>query len=97
MQKAAIKTCNELHGKGAGNDRLECLWVEGGVGNDGSKVAIPDESVDVVVISETHIAEADIGPEEKVRDEIGRSGSERERGEQTEQRFIIIVVVVVHE
>lgn len=65
MQKAAIKTCNELHGKGAGNDRLECLWVEGGVGNDGSKVAIPDESVDVVVISETHIAEADIGPEEK--------------------------------
>lgn len=63
MQKAAIKTCKAKHAKN--NPRLNCLWVEGGVGNNGSKVAIPDESIDVVVISETHIAEADIGPEEK--------------------------------
>lgn len=63
MQKAAIKTCTNKHAKG--NARLHCVWVEGGVGNDGSKVAIPDASIDVVVISETHIAEQVIGPEEK--------------------------------
>lgn len=33
--------------------------------NRESKVAIPDASIDVVVISETHIAEQVIGPEEK--------------------------------
>lgn len=63
MQKAAIKTCTEKHA--VGNPRLHCMWVEGGVGNEGSKVAIPDASIDVVVISETHIAEAIIGNEEK--------------------------------
>jgi SAM-dependent methyltransferase len=63
MQRAAIKTCKDKHAKG--NPNLHCVWVEGGVGNDGSKVAIPDASVDVVIISETHIAEAHIGPEEK--------------------------------
>ena len=65
MQKAAIKTCDDLYGRGAGNDRLECLWVEGGIGNNGSKVAIADASVDVVIICETHIAENAVGPEEK--------------------------------
>jgi ubiquinone/menaquinone biosynthesis C-methylase UbiE len=63
MQKAAIKTCNEKHA--AGNERLTCVWIEGGVGNEGKRVTIPDSSIDVVVISETHIAEANIGPEEK--------------------------------
>lgn len=63
MQKAAIKTCKEKHA--VGNDRLHCVWVEGGVGNEGNRVTIPDSSIDVVVISETHIAEANIGPEEK--------------------------------
>ena len=63
MQKAAIQTCNELHA--VNNPRLECMWVDGGIGNKGSKVAIPDASVDVVVISETHIADLAIGPEEK--------------------------------
>ena len=33
------------------------MWVDGGIGNSGSKVKIPDNSVDVVVISETHIAD----------------------------------------
>ena len=63
MQKAAIKTCREKHA--VGNPRLHCVWVEGGVGNEGNRVKIPDASIDVVVISETHIAEQIIGPEEK--------------------------------
>jgi SAM-dependent methyltransferase len=63
MQKAAIQTCNELHA--VNNDRLECVWVDGGIGNKGSRTKIPDASVDVVVVSETHIADLDIGPEEK--------------------------------
>lgn len=63
MQKAAIQTCNELHA--VNNPRLNCMWVDGGIGNRGSKTQIPDASVDIVVISETHIADLDIGPEEK--------------------------------
>jgi SAM-dependent methyltransferase len=63
MQKAAIQTCNELHA--VNNPRLECVWVDGGIGNKGSKTKIPDSSVDIVVISETHIADIEIGPEEK--------------------------------
>jgi len=64
MQMAAIETCRDLHARH--NPNLECLWVEGGVGRNGGDTAAPiaDHSVDVVVISETHIAEVDIGPEE---------------------------------
>jgi len=64
MQKAAIDTCNVLHAKN--NPRLKCEWVPGGVGgSSGSNAPVPDGSVDIVVISETHIAEATIGPEER--------------------------------
>lgn len=63
MQIAAIETCREMHAKH--NPALECLWVEGGVGAHDTKAPIPDHSVDIVVVSETHIAEVDIGPEEK--------------------------------
>jgi SAM-dependent methyltransferase len=71
MQRAAIDTCNELHAKH--NPNLECQVVEGGVGNNGNKAPAPDGSTDVVVISETHIAEVDIGPEEEaIFEEIKR-------------------------
>jgi len=63
MQRAAIDTCQELHAKH--NSRLECKLVEGGVGNNGNPAPAEDASTDVVVISETHIAEVDIGPEEE--------------------------------
>merc|ERR1712194_200927 len=62
MQLAAIDTCNKMHAND--NPRLNCQHVPGGVGNKGNKAPMPDNSVDIVVISETHIAEADIGPEE---------------------------------
>lgn len=62
MQMAAIETCRDLHARH--NPNLECKWVEGGVGKHDAVAPIPDHSVDVVVISETHIAEVDIGPEE---------------------------------
>jgi len=61
MQLAAIETCQELHAKH--NPNLQCVWVDGGVG--GAAAPVQDHSVDVVVISETHIAEVDIGDEEK--------------------------------
>jgi len=63
MQQAAIDTCNKLHAKF--NPRLACKLVPGGVGNKGNQAPFNDSSVDMVVISETHIAEATIGPEEK--------------------------------
>jgi SAM-dependent methyltransferase len=65
MQQAAIDTCNLLHAKD--NPRLKCEWVPGGVGGSSgnNKAPVPDSSVDIVVISETHIAEWNIGPEEK--------------------------------
>jgi len=63
MQQAAIDTCNKLHAKD--NDRLNCKLVPGGVGNNGNKAPFNDSAIDMVVISETHIAEATIGPEEK--------------------------------
>merc|ERR1711920_744218 len=63
MQRAAIDTCNLLHAQH--NPRLKCEHVPGGVGS-GSKAPMPDGSVDIVVISETHIAERYIGPEEMV-------------------------------
>jgi len=63
MQQAAIDTCNKLHAQY--NPRLKCTLVPGGVGgSSGGKAPVPDKSVDIVVISETHIAEATIGPEE---------------------------------
>lgn len=63
MQQAAIDTCNNLHAKY--NNRLECRLVAGGVGNNGNRAPMNDSSVDILVISETHIAEATIGPEEE--------------------------------
>lgn len=63
MQQAAIDTCNVLHAHN--NPRLTCELVPGGVGNGGNRAPWPDSSVDIVIISETHIAEATIGPEER--------------------------------
>jgi len=64
MQQAAIDTCNKLHAQH--NPRLTCQLVPGGVGgSQGRKAPLPDNSVDMVIISETHIAEATIGPEER--------------------------------
>jgi len=69
MQMAAIKTCRAKHGN-VTNPNLKCVQAPGGVGNDGNKVAdmkgetVPDGSIDFVIISETHIADIDIGPEE---------------------------------
>jgi len=70
MQAAAINTCKRIHGN-AENPRLNCIHEPGGVGNDGNFVRnpegtkVPDNSVDFVIISETHIADIEIGPEEK--------------------------------
>merc|ERR1719272_1378705 len=69
MQKAAIDTCNRLHA----SDRLECIHIPSGVGNNGGSVPLADGSVDMVIILETHIAEQRIGPEEKaIFQEISR-------------------------
>jgi SAM-dependent methyltransferase len=70
MQFAAIETCKKIHGN-AENPGLYCRQESGGVGNNGNKVrnekgeVMPDGSVDFVIISETHIADVEIGPEEK--------------------------------
>lgn len=70
MQKAAIDTCLKIHGN-AENPGLYCRQEPGGVGNNGNKVndekgeTMADGSVDFVIISETHIADIQIGPEEK--------------------------------
>jgi len=69
MQLAAISTCKAKHGD-ATNPNLQCLQAPGGVGNNGNKVKgvdgeeVASGSVDFVIISETHIADIDIGPEE---------------------------------
>jgi len=69
MQLAAIKTCRAKHGN-ITNPNLKCVHVPSGVGNNGNQAvnekgeAIPDGTVDFVIISETHIADIDIGPEE---------------------------------
>jgi len=69
MQMAAIKTCKKKHGN-VTNPNLKCVHVPAGVGNNGNKAVnekgmpIPDGSIDFVIISETHIADIDIGPEE---------------------------------
>jgi ubiquinone/menaquinone biosynthesis C-methylase UbiE len=63
MQQAAIDTCNSLFAQH--NPRLKCEHVPGGVGGSkGNNASMPDNSVDIVLISETHIAEETIGPEE---------------------------------
>jgi len=63
MQQMAIDTCNVLHAKN--NPKLTCQLVPGGVGGSQNRTApLPDGSADIVVISETHIAEDNIGPEE---------------------------------
>lgn len=69
MQKAAIDTCKRLHA----SDRLDCVHIPTGIGNSGSQVPMPANSVDMVIILETHIAEDKIGPEEiAIFDEIRR-------------------------
>jgi ubiquinone/menaquinone biosynthesis C-methylase UbiE len=62
MQGAAINTCKDRHAK---EGTLDCEWIPKGVGRDGSRIPKADSSVDVVVISETHIAERVIGDLEK--------------------------------
>ena len=59
-----INTCNEIHAT-EDNPGLECRLVPNGVGRDGNKVPMPNNSVDFVVISETHIADIEIGDLEK--------------------------------
>lgn len=67
MQMAAINTCRERHAT-ADNPGLECRQVPGGVGGGGAGDRVPreDNSVDFVVISETHIADERIGDMEKL-------------------------------
>jgi ubiquinone/menaquinone biosynthesis C-methylase UbiE len=64
MQQAAINTCNKLHAT-EDNPGLTCTLVPNGVGHDGNKAPREDSSVDFVVISETHIADIQIGDIEK--------------------------------
>jgi len=64
MQQAAINTCNEIHAT-EDNPGLTCQVVPNGVGNGGNKAPVADSSVDFVVISETHIADIQIGDLEK--------------------------------
>merc|ERR1712187_561277 len=64
MQQAAINTCNRKHAT-PDNKGLTCQRIPDGVGMNGGKVPKEDSSVDIVVISETHIAEAVIGDLEK--------------------------------
>jgi ubiquinone/menaquinone biosynthesis C-methylase UbiE len=62
MQGAAISTCKDRHAR---EGHLTCEWIPKGVGHDGSGIPKADSSVDIVVISETHIAEREIGDLEK--------------------------------
>lgn len=57
MQKAAIETCVKLH---AAHDNPHLSCVQG----NGKTLPVEDSSIDVVVVSETHIAEMEIGEEE---------------------------------
>lgn len=61
MQRAAVDTCKRLHA----SERLTCVHIPSGVGNQDGKVPLADSSADFVMIVETHIAEQVIGPEEK--------------------------------
>lgn len=58
MQKTAIDTCVKRH---ASHDNPHLSCVHG----NGKTLPLADNTVDVVVVSETHIAEAEIGLEEK--------------------------------
>jgi len=64
MQQAAINTCNAIHAT-EDNPGLTCRVVPNGVGNGGNQAPVADSSVDFVVISETHIADIEIGDLEK--------------------------------
>jgi len=61
MQEAAINTCKSVHA----NAGLECLRIPNGVGVDGGKIPRGSSTLDMVVISETHIADVRIGDLEK--------------------------------
>jgi len=78
MQFAAIDTCRRKHAT-EDNPGLKCVHSPGGVGNKGNQARdidgeiIADNTVDFVIISETHIADIVIGPEEiKIFEEIRR-------------------------
>lgn len=64
MQQAAINTCNAIHAT-EDNPGLTCKVVPNGVGNGGNQAPVKDSSIDFVVISETHIADIEIGDLEK--------------------------------
>jgi len=64
MQQAAINTCKKIHAT-PDNPGLNCQRIPNGVGINGGKIPKEDNSADIVVISETHIAEAQIGDLEK--------------------------------
>jgi len=61
MQEAAIKTCKSIHAL----PNLECLRIPNGVGVDDGKIPRGSSTLDMVVISETHIADVRIGGLEK--------------------------------
>lgn len=63
MQAAAVNTCNEKHAT-PDNPGLNCKLIPGGVGKD-RPVPKNAETVDFAVISETHIADIEIGQIEK--------------------------------
>jgi len=73
MQGAAIKTCKAFHMGHTGvrggppNENLNCVH------GNGQKLPFEDSSIDIVVVSETHIAELSLDPEAKrIIDEIKR-------------------------
>lgn len=64
MQAAAISTCKRLHAT-TDNPGLTCQLIKDGVGNNGNAIPLEDNSLDIAVISETHIADVQIGSLEK--------------------------------
>jgi SAM-dependent methyltransferase len=64
MQEAAIQTCKSIHAT-PDNAGLSCQRIPHGVGINGGKIPREDNSLDIVVISETHIADVAIGDLEK--------------------------------
>jgi SAM-dependent methyltransferase len=70
MQKAGVETCRQRHGN-ASNPGLRCVHAPEGVGVGGNQIrddkgrVMPDNSVDFVIVCETHIADVEIGEEEK--------------------------------
>jgi len=64
MQAAAINTCKRIHAT-ADNPGLTCKLIPDGVGINGSPIPLPNNSLDIAVISETHIADVQIGDLEK--------------------------------